>query len=150
MSAEQRHLSRWLSGFWWRLVDIVAFSDTRPTRLFLATVNVLFAVYMTSDVAADDMQVMNQWLPTGHLIVALFLINGAALLVGLVGRHNMFTFLLEGLLGWTLWAFAATTNWLAQGVPGPSLAVSLAMTWVLVRYPTHWVFRRKRRGAESG
>ena len=123
------------------LLHSLVWGDTKPTRFFLALLDFAFAAYMWTHAAEDDMAQMIHAIPSSHptaLWSLLFLTHGTALLIGLRGRFNFFTLLLEGVLGIALWGIAALTNSIEQGLPGPTIVAFLMTAWILVRYPTHW------------
>ena len=126
-----------------RLLRILAFGDTRPTRLWLALMDFTFAVYLSTDMARDaDAVVMNNSIPfydDSYLVwMVCFTIHGIALLRGLSGRFNFCTLMLEGVFGIALWGITAITHTMAQGAPGPAVIAALMCVWLFARYPTHW------------
>jgi hypothetical protein len=120
------------------------FGDTRPSRFWLAMVNIFFAWYLYGQWDADPNFTMQLAAFQFHahtaafIWIALFIVHAVFLLVGLKGKYNFLTLLFEGWMGWSIWTWTAITHWMMQGFPGPTAACALMMTWIMIRYPTHW------------
>lgn len=117
-------------------------ADTRPLRLALAIVNVFFSIYMIQQAGRDinfmQMFASIPWSRPEYIWGVAFLCHAYYLIIGLTGRYNFRTLMIEGVFGWGLWTWTAITHWVVQGGPGPTFACSLMMTWIVIRYPTHW------------
>ena len=125
-----------IMGFWQALAQTIYGDSTRPIRLILAIVEVLFVSYLLKEADTDQFDMM--WKVTGAYAWSVgFLIHAAFLLRGLTGRYSTFSLFVEGVFGMALWWITAITNWAAQGAPGPTLACAIAMTIIWANYPTH-------------
>lgn len=125
-----------IMSFWRAIAQTLYGDSTRPIRFILALVEVLFVSYLLK--MADSEQFDLMWTVTGaYAWSAGFLVHAGYLLYGLTGKYSTTSLFVEGLFGMCLWWVTAITNWVAQGVPGPTLACAIAMTIIWANYPTH-------------
>ena len=119
------------------LLQTLIWGDTKPTRFFLALLDFAFASYLYTPDSIDDTLIMMTSIPSGdpHLLwSALLVLHGCAMLNGLRGVYNIWTLMLEGVLGVGVWGIVAITNTVEQGyVPGPSSVALMMMMWLLMR-----------------
>jgi hypothetical protein len=124
------------------LLQTLFVDNTRPLRLMLAIVNVLFAQYLWNQQDIDphfNYQFASTPFDYGPVLwMSLYIIHAYYLLKGLNGIYTWRTLFFEGILGWSLWTWTAMTHWAAQGNPGPTLACAFIATIIAIRYPTHW------------
>lgn len=128
---------------WLRVKRAVLIGDTVPVRIVLALVEALLSVYLWKAAHITPyFEAMLASLPVANPIFWYSLLFGGhslMLIAGLSGRYNIWTLMFEGVLGWCLWGIVTITNTAQQGFPGPFAGCWAAMTWILIRYPTHWV-----------
>lgn len=118
------------------ILRAVYVDSTRQLRFVMMLVEWCFIAYFIAQADDDQFNVMWKALEL-KTWAALFFIHSLFLLRGLTGRYNKTTLFGEGILGMFLWWITAITNWTAQGSIGPSFACAIAMTIILVNYPTH-------------
>lgn len=136
-------MTRYLQLLYCRISRIILFGDTAGVRLMLALIEILLSLYlfnaahitpyfeaMLSSLPTDDPRLAYSVFFAGH---SLFLI------AGLTGKYSVWTLMFEGVMGWCLWGIVAITNTIQQGFPGPFFGCWVVMSWILIRYPTHWV-----------
>lgn len=136
-------MSPFLRAIGHRVVVSLMYGETAAVRLWLAAVELLLSLYLLK--AANITPYFTSMLasaPTEYPALAwalVFFTHSIVLVLGLSGRYNLWTLLIEGVMGWCAWGIVAITNAVDQGFPGPFMACWLAMTWILIRYPTHWI-----------
>ena len=126
---------------WDGVLHSLVVADTRPLRLALALVAFLYPFQLFANVHQAHYEAFIETikLPTAiHIWTAIFWVHGISLIVGLSGRYNTWTLMIEGVMGWMLWTWLAVILSVAQGSAHPTLATAILMTWILARYPTHW------------
>jgi hypothetical protein len=134
---------RYLHLLWARVSRIVLYGDTASMRLWLSLVEILLGLYLWNAAHITPyFESMLASLPVTNPIFwysTLFWVHSLFLIAGLTGRYSVWTLMFEGVMGWCLWGIVAISNTVQQGFPGPFSACWLVMTWILIRYPTHWV-----------
>ena len=141
-------MKRFLRDIGRRVFIAVMYGETTMVRLWMAAVEMMLSLYLVK--AAHITPYFHSMLasaPTDDPIVAwalVFFVHSIMLILGLSGRYNFLTLMIEGVMGWCAWGVVAITNTVDQGFPGPFMACWLAMTWILIRYPTHWFRWGKR------
>lgn len=136
-------MKRYLRAIRHRAFVSLMYGETTAVRLWMAAVEMLLALYLLK--AANITPYFTSMLasaPTDNPSLTwaiVFFVHSIVLILGLSGRYNIWTLLIEGVMGWCAWGVVAITNMVDQGFPGPFTACWLAMTWILIRYPTHWV-----------
>lgn len=119
--------------------------DTRLIRFFVALIDLSFISYLYADWNNPSFGELRK---ISFVMWSMGLtLHSLALLWGLSGSYNLFTLLIEGVLGWVIWVAVAVTNWTAQGGPGPSLVMAIIVTWLLARYPKN-IFQWGKRDNE--
>lgn len=125
-----------IMSFWQALAQTIYGDSTRPLRFVLALVEIFFVTYLLKMAADDQFDVM--WKVAGAWTWSVgFVVHATVLLRGLTGRYSTMSLFVEGIFGMALWWITAITNWVAQGVPGPTLACAITMTIIWANYPTH-------------
>ena len=132
-----------LSAYWQRVKHAILFGETAPVRLWMAMVELLLALYLLKAAHITPyFEHMLASVPYDNPILIwslVFFVHAISLIIGLSGKYNVWTLLIEGVMGWCAWGVVAISNAVDQGFPGPFAACWLAMSWILIRYPTHWV-----------
>lgn len=123
-----------IMGFWTAIAQTIYGDSTRPIRLVLAMVEILFATYLMAHWETQQFESMRAFAELATWEV-LLVVHAIYLIKGLTGRYSSVSWIMEGWLGMTMWWIVAITNWTSQGVPGPTLACALAMTIIWVNYP---------------
>jgi hypothetical protein len=131
-----------------RIGHILAWDDTRPSRLFIGLLDLVFALYLTSAVSQDDMAVMSKSLQGGDATpawIVLFVLHGLLILRGLTGKYGFLTMMGEGVLGVFIWGITALTHTMAQGIPGPTSVCLAIALWICARHPLDFQKTEDRR-----
>lgn len=118
-----------------RLRHLLLEESTGPLRFFFGWGSIGYALSMPQFVDYPMYHIALEWLPA-WLWSAAFAINGTALIVGALHNNpSRMMYLLEGILGATVWLTLGISTAMAQGMPGPTFFASFIAVWIFVRYP---------------
>ncbi len=129
-----------------RLWIVLWTSETTAVRFWFGLASLAFSIFIFNSHLFDyynaEYHLMSTisptWIDSRVFWGSLFILNGTALLYGIVFRiFNTYLLLLEGVLGLALWGSSAVAVFFAQGTVGAHTVVALLALWVLARYPTH-------------
>lgn len=125
------------------LLNAIAVANTRPLRLLLAIINVIFIhnlIYLSDAISVviliGSMPFSERYMQVFWTLA--FAVHSLYLIKGLSGDYNFYSLMFEGVLGWCLWTWFTLVVWIATGIVPVTLVGTIAMTWILIRYPTHW------------
>lgn len=121
-------------------------SETTAVRLWFGTASIFFAIFIFESPIFISyeaeyhlmVQLSPYWIDARAFWGILFIINGSALIYGVLFRaYSTKLLILEGLLGVALWGSSAVAVYHTQDSLGAHTIAAIIALWILARYPTH-------------